>query len=189
MLRTKFKYEKKQRAITEKLRKQELWFLRTSLPLDDIHPWNFITVARIVLEICSRQRSGRHPPARHGRSHNTSRLRRAYKKEKLLITSYFSFSHSVFKGLVLQTCKQGLVWERVNSAKRHTLMDLKIGTWLTQCSWILLWLPEKKKRNNNTLERFLLLLKLPLRQVKINIYFMIGSKQHQPFSTNQVHIT
>ena len=28
-----------------------------------IHPWNFITVARIVLEICSGQRSGHRPPA------------------------------------------------------------------------------------------------------------------------------
>ena len=28
-----------------------------------IHPWNFITLARVVLEICSRQRTGRRPPA------------------------------------------------------------------------------------------------------------------------------
>ena len=35
-------------------------------------------------------------------------------KEKLLIMSNFSFSHSVFKRLVLQTRKkQGHVWERV----------------------------------------------------------------------------
>ena len=32
-----------------------------------------------------------------------------WEKEKLLVTSNFSFSHSVFKRLVLQTCKnQGL---------------------------------------------------------------------------------
>ena len=38
MLRTKFKYEKKQRAITQKLSKRELWFLCTALPLDEIYP-------------------------------------------------------------------------------------------------------------------------------------------------------
>ena len=38
MLRTKFKYENKQRAITQKLRKQELRFLCTALPLDEIYP-------------------------------------------------------------------------------------------------------------------------------------------------------
>ena len=82
-----------------------------------IHPWNFITLARVVLEICSGQRTGRRPPARtparpparHGWSHNTSRLRRAYKKEKLLIMINFSFSHSVFQRFLLQTRKnQGL---------------------------------------------------------------------------------
>ena len=38
MLRTKFKYENKQRAITQKLSKQELWFMCTALPLDEIYP-------------------------------------------------------------------------------------------------------------------------------------------------------
>ena len=38
MLRTKFKYEKQQRAITQKLSKQKLWFLCTALPLDEIYP-------------------------------------------------------------------------------------------------------------------------------------------------------
>ena len=38
MLRTKFKYEKRQRAITQKLSKQELWFLCTALPLGEIYP-------------------------------------------------------------------------------------------------------------------------------------------------------
>ena len=38
MLRTKFKYENKQRAITLKLSKQELWFLCTALRLDEIYP-------------------------------------------------------------------------------------------------------------------------------------------------------
>ena len=37
-----------------------------------------------------------------------------WEKEKLLVTSDFSFSHSVFKRLVPQTHKKpGLVWERV----------------------------------------------------------------------------
>ena len=38
MLRTKLKYENKQRTITEKLSKQELWFMCTALPLDEIYP-------------------------------------------------------------------------------------------------------------------------------------------------------
>ena len=38
MLRTKFKYENKQRAITQKLGKQELWFMCTALLLDEIYP-------------------------------------------------------------------------------------------------------------------------------------------------------
>ena len=37
MLRTKFKYENKQRAITQKLSKQELQFMCTALPLDEIY--------------------------------------------------------------------------------------------------------------------------------------------------------
>ena len=41
-----------------------------------------------------------------------------WEKEKLLVTSNFSFYHSVFKRLVLQTCKKpGLVWERVKDKK------------------------------------------------------------------------
>ena len=38
MLRTKFKYENKQRAITQKISKQELRFMCTALPLDEIYP-------------------------------------------------------------------------------------------------------------------------------------------------------
>ena len=42
-------------------------------------------------------------------------LKTLCEKEKLLVMSSFSFSHSVFKRLVLQTRKKpGLVWERVN---------------------------------------------------------------------------
>ena len=38
-----------------------------------------------------------------------------WKKEKLLVTSIFSFSHTVFKRPVLKTRKKlGLVWEGVN---------------------------------------------------------------------------
>ena len=37
MLQTKFKYENKQRAITQKLSKQELCFVCTALPLDEIY--------------------------------------------------------------------------------------------------------------------------------------------------------
>ena len=38
MHRTKVKYENKQRAITKKKSKQELWFMCTALPLDEIYP-------------------------------------------------------------------------------------------------------------------------------------------------------
>ena len=38
MLRTKFKYENKQRTMTQKLSKQELLFMCTALPLDEIYP-------------------------------------------------------------------------------------------------------------------------------------------------------
>ena len=58
MLWTKFKYENKQRAITQKLGKQELRFISTALPLDEIFPpSNFIIISSIVLEICTRQNS------------------------------------------------------------------------------------------------------------------------------------
>ena len=60
MLQTKFKYENKQRAITQILSKQELSFMCTALPLDEIYSHiNFITIASIVLEIhiCSGQNS------------------------------------------------------------------------------------------------------------------------------------
>ena len=58
MDRTKFKYERKQRAITQKISKQELQFMCTALPLMKcIHPQNFITIASIVLEIRSGQNS------------------------------------------------------------------------------------------------------------------------------------
>ena len=41
-------------------------------------------------------------------------------KEKLLVTSNFSFSHSVFKRHVLQASKkQGLVWARVKPFGTH----------------------------------------------------------------------
>ena len=38
MHQTKFKYESKQRAITQKISKQELQFMCTALPLDEIYP-------------------------------------------------------------------------------------------------------------------------------------------------------
>ena len=38
MHQTKFKFENKQRAITQKLKKQELWFMFTAVPLDWIYP-------------------------------------------------------------------------------------------------------------------------------------------------------
>ena len=38
MHQTKYKYEKKQRAITQRLSKQESQFMCTALPLDEIYP-------------------------------------------------------------------------------------------------------------------------------------------------------
>ena len=38
MHQTKFKYENKQRAITQKISKQELWFMCSALPHDEIYP-------------------------------------------------------------------------------------------------------------------------------------------------------
>ena len=45
-------------------------------------------------------------------------------KEKLLVANNFSFSHSIFLRLVLQTReKQGLVWKRVNSLPNCKMLD------------------------------------------------------------------
>ena len=59
MLQTKFKYEIKQRAITLKLEASKSYgscALHSHL-MRSIHPQNFITMANIVLEICSGQNS------------------------------------------------------------------------------------------------------------------------------------
>ena len=59
MHRTKVKYENKQRAITKKKKQTRVMVhVHCSSPLmRSIHPQNFITLASIVLEICSRQNS------------------------------------------------------------------------------------------------------------------------------------
>ena len=47
------------------------------------------------------------------------------KEEKLLVKSNFSFSHSVFKTLVLQTGKnQGSFWKGLNNDKSHKVFFL-----------------------------------------------------------------
>ena len=61
MHRTKVKYENKQRAITKKKKKKAnnsygSCALHSPL-MRSIHPKNFITLASIVLEICSGQNS------------------------------------------------------------------------------------------------------------------------------------
>ena len=38
MHQTKLKYENQQGAITQKTTKQELWFLSTAFPLEEIYP-------------------------------------------------------------------------------------------------------------------------------------------------------
>ena len=56
MHRTKFRFESKQRAITQKISKQELHALHSPL-MRSIHPQNFITIASIVSEIGPGQNS------------------------------------------------------------------------------------------------------------------------------------
>ena len=60
------------------------------------------------------------------------RLETLWEKEKLPITSNFSFSHSVFKRLVLQTCKKsGLVWEKVKQNRYILVSFYNVGPgWL-----------------------------------------------------------
>ena len=51
-----------------------------------------------------------------------------WEKEKLLVTSNFSFSHGVFKRLVLETLKnQGLFGKGLNQSKFKALADNKIN--------------------------------------------------------------
>ena len=56
---TKFKYENKQRAITKKKKANKGYgsYALHSPLIRSIHPQNFITLASIVLEICSGQNS------------------------------------------------------------------------------------------------------------------------------------
>ena len=59
MLRTKVKYENKQMAITKKKKANKSYgscVLHYPL-MRSIHPQNFLTIAGIVLEICSGQNS------------------------------------------------------------------------------------------------------------------------------------
>ena len=61
MHRTKVKYENKQRAITKKKKKKQTRVMLhvhcTPPSMRSFHPQNFITIASIVLEICSGQNS------------------------------------------------------------------------------------------------------------------------------------
>ena len=61
MQRTKVKYENKQRAVTKKKKKSKSYSsCALHCPLmRSIHPQNFITLASIVLEICSGQNSSK----------------------------------------------------------------------------------------------------------------------------------
>ena len=54
-----------------------------------------------------------------------NRLKTLWEKGKLLVTSNFSFSHSVFKRLVMQTRKKpGLVSEKANTLQYDKILDL-----------------------------------------------------------------
>ena len=48
--------------------------------------------------------------------------RKHWEKQKSPVRSMFFFSHSVFKRLLLQTLKPGLVWERVNLVEPKILL-------------------------------------------------------------------
>ena len=51
-------------------------------------------------------------------------LKTLWEKKKLLVTSNFSFSYSVFKRLVLQTLKKRqLVWERVKNTSKEDIFQ------------------------------------------------------------------
>ena len=93
MLRTKFKYENKQRAITQKLSKRELWFLCTALRLDEIYPpMKFHNRASIVLEICSGQKWGTPPACPPATGDNI--IRPVF--DGRIKMSDFTFFHNVF---------------------------------------------------------------------------------------------
>ena len=66
---SKFKYENKQMALNKKLSKQEYgsYALHSAL-IRSVHPQNFITIACIVLEICTGQNSnmGKKTPKNKG---------------------------------------------------------------------------------------------------------------------------
>ena len=66
MHRTKFKYKNKQRAITQKLTKQELRFMCSALPLDEIYPptkfpnnswYSFGDILRTIFKYENKQRA------------------------------------------------------------------------------------------------------------------------------------
>ena len=66
MHQTKFKHAKKQRAITQRLSKQQLWFMCTALPLDEIYPptefhnhsnYSFADMHRTKVKFESKQRA------------------------------------------------------------------------------------------------------------------------------------
>ena len=53
-----------------------------------------------------------------------------WEKEKLLVTSNFSFSHSVFERLVRQTSEnQGLFWKELMHKPYHTIRSFFIRPW------------------------------------------------------------
>ena len=71
-----------------------------------INPWNFITVASIVLEICSGHRMGdaARPPA-HPPATGDHIIRPVFdgriKRKKMLVTSIFSLSHHVLYLIII----------------------------------------------------------------------------------------
>ena len=69
----------------------------------------------------------------------SNRQKTLREKEKLLVTSNFSFSHSVFKRLVLQTCKnQGLFGKGLNSVSSTLwLLGVTQGAFATSVDQVL----------------------------------------------------
>ena len=108
---TKFKYENKPRAITQKLSKQELRIMCTALPLDEIYPplkfhnhsyCSFGDMLKTKFENENKQRARTqelthsHTMTPFDAPGKQAFLKTLWVKEKLLVTSNFSFSHCVF---------------------------------------------------------------------------------------------
>ena len=104
--------------------------------------------------------------------------RKHWEKEKLLIRSYFSFCHSVFKRLMLQTCKnQGLFWKGLKYLQEN--MDRCTGS--RNITEILLKTALNTIRSNNLFH--------PITVTYIYIFTFVFSRWHHRWHRNMHHIS